>query len=393
MPALRASLEALEREHLLRRRRTVQGFEPALGAAAVRVEDRTLVNFCGNDYLGLARDPRLAAAAARAAEHWGAGSGASHLVSGHLREHAALEEALAAFLGRERALLFSTGYMANLAAIGALAGHGDRVLLDRLSHASLIDAAVLSRARFRRYRHADASALRALLQDAEHRSGGRTLVATDGLFSMDGDMAPLPELAAHARAHGAWLLVDDAHGIGVLGAHGRGSLEALALAPEAVPVLVGTLGKALGSFGAFIAGSAELIDYLVQRARSYIYTTALPAAVAGAARTALAIAIEEPWRRERVHALSARFRAGALEARIPLAPSTSPIQPVMLGSARAALAASEQLYAAGLWVAAIRPPTVPRDAARLRVTLSAAHTEEQVDRLVEVLHESLQAAA
>lgn len=374
-----AELFELDRQHLRRLRRTVEGFPDERSAATVLVEGRRLVNFSSNDYLGLARHPAVAASMSAAAMRWGAGSAASHLVTGHGLEHAKLEQELAAFTGRERALLFSTGYMANLAVIAALAGRGDLVLLDRLSHASLIDAGLLSGARFRRYAHADAhAAQRALTGDA-------TLIATDGVFSMDGDLAPLPALADIARRSDALLVVDDAHGLGVIGPSGRGTLEHFGLADEAVPVLVGTLGKAFGTFGAFVAGSAALIEWLVQKARTYIYTTALPQPVAAATRTALDLVQRESWRRERVLALTTRFRKTASAAGVPLAASGTPIQPVILGSSETTVRASRDLFESGFWVSAIRPPTVPRGTARLRVTLSASHGEEQVDALVEAL--------
>jgi 8-amino-7-oxononanoate synthase len=382
---LQAALAQLDREHLRRQRRTVDSFvEPGSRVTAI-VDGQPLVDFSSNDYLGLARHPAVAAAMMSCAERCGAGSGASHLVTGHGCEHARLEEELAAFTGRERALLFSTGYMANLAVMTALAGRGEMVLLDRLSHASLIDGGLLSGARFRRYSHGDASAAESAL------AGGAVVVATDGVFSMDGDVGPLVALARASRAHGAWLVVDDAHGLGVVGAQGRGSVEYFGLDADAVPVLVGTLGKAFGSFGAFVAGSGDLIEFLMQKARSYIYTTALPQPVAAASRKALEIAQRESWRRARVLALTARFRAGALAMGVPLldgadtAQLLTPIQPVILGSSEAALLAQRDLLAAGYCVVAIRPPTVPRDSARLRVTLSAAHTESQVDGLVDAL--------
>jgi 8-amino-7-oxononanoate synthase len=399
---LAPALAELEQRHLTRRRRTVAEFPSARApdsqepdSAEVVVEGRRLINFCGNDYLGLSRHPAVTAALSAAAARWGVGSGASHLVTGHGIEHERLEEALADFVGRERALLFSTGYMANLAAVTALAGRGDRVLLDRLSHASLIDAAILSRARLLRYPHADAGAAARMMGAAHGREpgGARTLVATDGVFSMDGDIAPIDELAAAAAGQGAWLLVDDAHGLGVLGARGRGTLEHLGIASERVPLLVGTLGKAFGTFGAFVAGSGELIEWLMQRARSYIYTTALPQPLAAATSAALETAQREPWRRERVLALTLRFRRAAHAAGLPLVPSATPIQPILLGAAEAALEASVRLEEAGFWVAAIRPPTVPAGTARLRVTLSAAHTESQVDALVEALGQVLRALA
>lgn len=379
---LEPALEEIERQHLRRRRATVDAYPEPGSHTQVIVDGRRLVDFSSNDYLGLAAHPALAAAMSECAARCGAGSGASHLISGHGREHAALEEELAAFTGRPRALLFSTGYMANLGVVTALAERGESVLLDRLSHASLIDAGLLSGARFRRYPHCDAAAAHRLLAESTPQT---TVLATDGVFSMDGDIAPLTALSEAARAHGAWLVVDDAHGLGVLGANGRGALEVAGLDCEEVPVLVGTLGKAFGSFGAFVAGSEDLIELLIQRTRPYIYTTALPQPVAAAARTALRIAREETWRRERVSALTARFRATARQAGVPLADSVTPIQPIPLGSAQAALAAQQALREAGFWVVAIRSPTVPAGAERLRITLTAGHQESQVDALVEAV--------
>jgi 8-amino-7-oxononanoate synthase len=387
--AIEPLLAEIERQNLTRIRRTLESFGDARGAEVV-VGGHRLINFCGNDYLGLSRHPELTAALREAAASYGVGSGASHLVTGHGCEHERLEEDLAHFVRRERALLLSTGYMANLAVVTALTGRGDLLLLDRLSHASLIDAGLLSRARLRRYPHADAAAVERMLAEPSARDSASSpdrvsLVATDGVFSMDGDIAPLAQLARSADGHGAWLLVDDAHGLGVLGATGRGTLEHFGLDARAVPLLMGTLGKAFGTFGAFVAGARDLIELIMQRARAYIYTTAAPQALAAAARAALALAQREPWRRERVLALTERFRSAARECRVPLAPSSTPIQPILLGSAAAALIASRRLLEGGFWVAAIRPPTVPRNTARLRVTLSAAHTESQVDALVEAL--------
>ena len=387
-PALEAALAQLEAAQLRRTRVTVR--QRADAARTLTLADgRELVDFSSNDYLGLARHPALARAMSACAAGAGAGSGASHLITGHGAEHDRLEEELAEFTHRERALLFSTGYIANLAVMTALAGRGERALLDRLCHASLIDGARLSGATLARYRHADAGDAARL---AEADPGHTVLLATDGVFSMDGDLAPLPALARCARAHDLWLVVDDAHGLGVIGASGGGVLEHYGLGSEAVPVLVGTLGKAFGSFGAFVAGSAALIEFLIQKARTYLYTTALPQPVAAATRAALALIRQESGRRERLAALIARFRAAAAAAAVPLAPSATPIQPIVLGSAAAALAAQRQLAAAGFWVVAIRPPTVPPGSARLRVTLSAAHTEAQVDALAEQLGSACRAA-
>lgn len=378
MKHLSAELERLRREGLYRRRRITEGPQ---GPQMV-VDGRPVLAFCSNDYLGLAAHPEVTAAFIRGAQTYGVGSGAAHLVNGHSRAHHALEEALAEFTGRERALLFSTGYMANLGIAQALAGRGDGVFEDRLNHASLLDAGLACGARFSRYAHADAADLERRLQ---RQAGGQRLILTDGVFSMDGDLAPLPELARLARRHGAWLMVDDAHGLGVLGAGGGGSLEHYGLDAQAVPILMGTLGKALGAAGAFVAGSAELIEYLIQRARTYIYTTAQPPAVAEAARTALELVRREPWRREHLQALVRRFRTGAEQLGLRLMDSITPIQPILVGEAEAALRLSRRLLEQGLLVPAIRPPTVPRGTARLRVTLSAAHTEAQVDRLLEAL--------
>ena len=362
----------------LRRRRIVDS--PT--GVEVTVEGRQLLNFASNDYLGLAGHPEVRAALARGAEHWGVGSGAAHLITGHQRPHHALEEELAAFTGRPRALLFSTGYMANLGVAVALLGRGDSVFEDRLNHASLIDAGILSRARLRRYAHADPADLDTRLGQTE---SGSKLVLTDGVFSMDGDVAPLAELAAVCDRHDAWLMVDDAHGLGVLGEDGRGSLAAAGLGCEAVPILMGTLGKAFGSFGAFVAGSEDLIEWLIQAARSYVYTTALPAAVAEATRAALRLAQAESWRREKLAALVARFRAGAAQLGLPLMASETPIQPLVLGEPERVMAVSARLEAAGLLVGAIRPPTVPEGTARLRITFSAGHDEAHVDRLLAAL--------
>jgi 8-amino-7-oxononanoate synthase len=366
----------------------------------VRVGGRLLRNFCSNDYLGLSHHPELIRAATECMGRFGFGAGAAHLVSGHSLEHHALEQELAAFLGRERALLFSSGYMANLGVIGALTDRHDTVLADRLNHASLLDAARLSGARLRRYAHGDMAHARKMLEppraepdsSGPHKSNGdsggaSTLIVTDGVFSMDGDLARLPELAALAEQHDCALMVDDAHGLGVLGETGRGTLEHAGVAANSVSILVGTLGKAFGTFGAFVAADANLIDYLIQRARTYIYTTALPPVVAAASRAGLRLAQEESWRRERLLALTLRFRAAAAAAGVPLTASTTPIQPVIVGAAAWALALSEALMNAGFWVAAIRPPTVPAGTARLRITLSAMHREQDVDALAATLGE------
>ncbi|MFN2338653.1 MAG: 8-amino-7-oxononanoate synthase [Gammaproteobacteria bacterium] len=382
MQELATALAQRQADQLYRRRRTVAGPQ----GVELSIDGKTLLSFCSNDYLGLANDPRLVAALKDGADRFGVGSGAAHLISGHSRAHHELEEALADFTGRPRALLFSTGYMANLGILQALLGRHDQVFEDRYNHASLLDAAKLSGAKLHRYAHGDTTALAEQL--ATHTSGER-LVASDGVFSMDGDQAPLAELARLCKQHDAWLLVDDAHGIGVLGKEGRGSLDAAGLGIDEVPILMGTLGKALGTAGAFVAGSEDLIETLIQQARTYVYTTATPPALAWATLESLRIARAEDWRREKLHVLVARFRAGAAELGLQLMASQTPIQPLRVGDAATALHLSEQLLARGILVTAIRPPTVPTGTARLRITFSTLHEESQVDRLLGVLEEVL----
>ena len=375
---LEASLAARRAAGLYRERRVAQSPQVPLRQFA----DGERLTFCSNDYLGLANHPAVSAALVRGAQRWGVGAGASHLLAGHTAAHHALEEELAEAVGRPRALLFSTGYMANLGVLGALLDRRSAVFSDRLNHASLIDAVRLSQAPVAVYRHADPQHLGELLAAD---GAPRRLIITDGVFSMDGDLAPLPELAMRARQGDAWLMVDDAHGFGVLGPGGAGSVAQAGLDIDAVPVLMGTLGKALGCFGAFVAGSEALIETLIQHARSYIYTTALPPALAEATREALRRARTESWRREKVMALVARFRAGAAQLGLPLLESTTPIQPLIAGSAQRALAWSAHLEQRGLLVPAVRPPTVPDGTARLRIVLTAAHEEAQVDRLLNAL--------
>lgn len=349
----------------------------------VKVDGRELLAFCSNDYLGLANHPQVIEAWRAGALRWGVGGGASHLVIGHSTPHHELEEALAEFTGRPRALLFSTGYMANLGAVTALLGQGDTVLEDRLNHASLLDAGLLSGARFSRYLHNDATSLTNRLDKAV----GNTLVVTDGVFSMDGDLAELPALCSAAKAKGAWVMVDDAHGFGPLGASGGGIVEHFGLGQDDVQVLVGTLGKAFGTAGAFVAGSEELIDTLVQFARPYIYTTSQPPALACATLKSLELLRSENWRREHLQALIKRFREGAQSIGLELMDSATPIQPILIGDSARAMRLSQLLRERGLLVTAIRPPTVPAGSARLRVTLSAAHSAAQLERLLEALAE------
>jgi 8-amino-7-oxononanoate synthase len=347
----------------------------------IRVGDETLLSFCSNDYLGLANDPRVVAAFCAGAERYGAGAGASHLISGHNIAHQALEDELADFVGSPRALLFSTGYMANLGVVTALSDRHSIVFEDKLNHASLIDAARLTQAKVKRYPHADMERLTTMLAN----SAVPSVIASDAVFSMDGDLAPLQRLLPLARAHKAWLLVDDAHGIGVLGPGGRGSLAHLDIATQAPVILMGTLGKAFGVFGAFVAGDEPLIETLIQHARTYIYTTALPPAVAEATRASLQIVRSEEWRRERLQSLVDRFVEQATQMGLSLTGARTPIQPVILGSPEAAVAASRTLRAQGILVPAIRPPTVAPGTSRLRITFSAAHEPAHVDRLLQAL--------
>ncbi len=356
-----------------------------MNPTAVWANGRECINFCSNDYLGLSAHPEIRAAFVAAVNRYGTGAGASHLVTGHGPEHEALEEELAQFTGRPRALLFSTGYMANLSIASAIVRREDQIFEDRLNHASLLDAGRLSGAGFHRYAHASPDDLLQRLIATAAAPGHRRVVVTDGVFSMDGDMAPLKELIAVCSEQDAWLMVDDAHGFGVMGKHGRGSLEVGDADAAEVPIYMATLGKALGTFGAFIAGSATLIDFLINRARTYIYTTALPPAVAAASRAALRLIQREAWRRERLNAHIERFRRGAAQLGLKLLPSQSAIQPLILGTEETTSAASAVLLDAGFLVTPIRPPTVPAGTSRLRITLSTAHETADIDRLLEAL--------
>ncbi|MEM1110782.1 MAG: 8-amino-7-oxononanoate synthase [Pseudomonadota bacterium] len=376
---LRSRLASRHQDLLYRQRLTVEGPQ----GPEVTVGGETLLNFCSNDYLGLAAHPKLAEALREGARRYGVGSGASHLVCGHGVAHHALEDALAEHTGRSRALLFSSGYMANIGTLGALLETGDLVLEDRLNHASLLDGGLASGARFKRFAHNDTEA--AASQLAAHE--GNALLVVDGVFSMDGDMAPLPALAALCGTPKRWLMVDDAHGFGVFGATGAGSLEAAGLDEAQAPVLMATLGKALGTAGAFVAGSDTLIDALIQSARNYIYTTALPPALAWATLCSLRLLVEEAWRREHLFDLVAYFRKAAGQLDLPLMPARGAIQPLSVGDSGRALALSSGLRERGILVTAIRPPTVPAGTARLRITLTAAHSRSQVDRLLMALAE------
>ena len=365
-------------QDLLRRLRKVE----AVDGTRIQIDGKTLVNFASNDYLGLAQHSALQEALIRAAKQWGVGATAAHLLGGHREEHEALEEKLASWTRRKCALLFSTGYMANLGALQALLVEGDICVQDKLNHACLIDGARLSGATLKRYVHADAASAKRQLESSTESAA---LLATDGVFSMDGDVAPLADLAALGKAQQATLMVDDAHGLGVLGDEGAGSLIEANLKQDDAPVLMATLGKALGVGGAFVAGSKALVDGLVQFARTHIYTTAMPPALAAATSAAVDIARFEDWRRAKLRYLVAHFRHGASERGIELLPSRTPIQPVLVGASRAALIAAQRLEADGYFVPAIRPPTVAQGKARLRVTFSALHDEADVERLLNAL--------
>ena len=402
---LQAEMDDRAAQGLLRRRRILESAQ----GVRISVDGKSYLSFCSNDYLGLANHPQLIAALQQGAQQFGVGSGASHLVSGHFSSHQALEQALADFVGKPAALSFSTGYMANLGAVQALVGRGDTVFADKLNHASLNDAMLLSRADIKRYRHSDMAQLAQLLAEANGKDTalphpnpppmgegtnekkresipGRKLIVTDAVFSMDGDIAPLPELLALCEQHDAWLLLDDAHGFGVLGERGRGVMSHFRLASPRI-IYMATLGKAAGVAGAFVAAEAVVIDTLLQNARSYIYTTASPPALSVVLLEALNILREEDWRRERLQQLIAQLREGLRGLPWTLMQSDTPIQPLLVGSNEAVLALSEGLRACGIWVPAIRPPTVPPGTARLRISLSAAHDEADVVQLIEALHE------
>ncbi|MDR0776460.1 MAG: 8-amino-7-oxononanoate synthase [Azonexus sp.] len=380
---LQAELDDIAAAGLTRRRRVLAS--PC--GRIVIVDGRELLNFASNDYLGLAGDADLAAALADGARQWGAGSGASHLVSGHLEPHEKLETELTAFTGFARTLTFSTGYLANLAVTPTLAGRGAAVFADKLSHASLIDAMQLAKANgaaIHRYPHGDMAAL-------EHQLAASTaatkLIVSDTVFSMDGDLAPLPQLLQLAERFDAWLVLDDAHGFGVLGEQGRGSLAHCGLPAAERILLMGTLGKAAGVGGAFVAGSATAIEYLLQKGRAYIFTTAAPPAIACALSRSLQRIAAGDELRQRLFAHIARLRDGAAGLPWRLLPSATAIQPLIVGDNAAAVALSTALWERGLWVPAIRPPTVPAGTARLRLSLSAAHTDDDIDRLLATLRE------
>lgn len=381
---LEARQQRLRNDSLWRTRREVESPQQA----HIDVANQSLLNFSSNDYLGLANHPLLKKDAQEAVSQWGVGSGASHLVCGHQTPHHQLEKTIAEFVGAERALLFSTGYMANLAAATAFSGKNDLILQDKLNHASLIDGARLSDAQFKRYRHTNVNHAQQILERTEF---DQATIMTDGVFSMDGNLAPLQELKQLADHYEALLFVDDAHGLGCMGASGRGALELAGINPSKNVLLMGTLGKAVGSFGAFIAGDEIYIEQLIQSARSYIYTTAMPPAVAATSMASInLIQSQGEALRANLQANIQQFKSGVAGLGFELMPSNSAIQPIVLGDEARAIKLSTSLYERGIWVAAIRPPTVPKGSARLRFTFSASHTSEQIDQLLVALKEVAQ---
>ena len=374
-----AELSALQAQSLLRRRPLLDGAP----GARLNIDGKDYLAFASNDYLGLAHHPALIAAAQQAAVRWGVGGTASHLVAGHFTPHEQLEQELAAFVGLPAALLFSSGYMANLGVLTCLLQRGDAVFADKLNHASLNDACLLARAGFKRFRHNDLAQLQTLLAASTAR---RKVIAVDAVFSMDGDFAPLTGLLHLAEAHDAWLYLDDAHGFGLLGPHGQGSLAHWAISSPRI-VYMATLGKAAGVAGAFVAGQADLIQWLINKAHTYIYTTAQPPMLAATVSASLQLITNEGWRRERLQGLIQQLRAGCEGLPWRLLPSSTAIQPLQIGGSAAALALAQQLRERGIWVPAIRPPTVPEGTARLRISLSAEHTADDVNTLLAGLKE------
>jgi 8-amino-7-oxononanoate synthase len=378
----RDQMSELKEQGLLRRRRLAN----TSCTPEMLIDGRPVLSFASNDYLGLAADPRLIAAATAGAHRWGLGAGASHFLGGHFEPHQQLEERLAAFVGADRALLFTTGYMANIGIVPALAGRGDAIFADKLNHASLIDAVGLSLAFNHRYPHLDLGVLEGQLSANRAR---QRLILTDTVFSMDGDIAPLPDLLALAERFDAWLVVDDAHGFGVLGPQGRGTAAHFGLKPSKRLIVMGTLGKAAGVAGAFVAGEASVIEWLTQKARTAIFTTAAPPMLSAALLESVDLIEAGDDRRSHLQLLIARLRAG-LESVCDrtgwqLPPSSTPIQPLVIGGNPETLAVADALLERGIWAPAIRPPTVPAGQARLRISLSAAHSEAQVDELIAVL--------
>ncbi|MDG1249560.1 MAG: 8-amino-7-oxononanoate synthase [Gammaproteobacteria bacterium] len=379
---IHAQLKQLDESQSLRTRRTLNGPQ----GVQVTLDDSDYLSFCSNDYLGLANDPRVVTAAVDALQQHGVGSGASQMISGYSTQHASFEKELAYFLGVERVLLFSSGYLANLGVVSALSSRHSAVFSDRLNHASLIDAAKLSDAKHQRYHHRDHQGLERLLQKTDATN---KLILSDGVFSMEGSIAPLAELIALKKEHHALLLIDDAHGLGVLGEKGIGSAEQLQVNPEDIDLLIGTFGKAFGSSGAFVAGKHDLLEYIMQKARSLIYTTAAPAALIAACAKSLDIIQNEPTRRGRLQDNIAYYREQIKRLQQPSLDSISAIQSIVLGDNDTVIRLSQQLAAEGILVLPIRPPTVPANSARLRITLSSEHSKVDIDRLITALQQYL----
>ena len=384
MKDLRQELEKRKRLHRYRSRRIIKSPQQA----EILIDDKNLISFCSNDYLGLANHPKIKQATIDAIKKFGVGSGSAHLVSGHSVAHHQLEEELAEFTGYPRAILFSTGYMANLGLCQALIGKNDTVYEDRLNHASLIDGGLISGARFQRYLHNDISSLQQKISKADKNTSEKmteTLVLSDGVFSMDGDIANLPALAALCKTSNSWLMIDDAHGFGTLGETGKGCLQHFSLSTTEIPIYMATLGKAMGTAGAFIAGSDELIETIIQKARSYIYTTAMPAALAEATRCSLNIIQNEAEHLQNLNSNICYFRNCCSQADIAIENSQTAIQPLLIGDDEKATKISQQLFDSGFLITAIRPPTVPEGTSRLRITLSAKHNKEHINQLIEAL--------
>ena len=379
--ALAATLAERQSSGRYRRLRTRSGEQ----GVSVIIDGKEMLSFCSNDYLGLAAHPTITKAFINAADTEGVGSGAAHLLSGHSSYHQQLEEALADFMGQQSALLFSSGYQANLGVIDGLMSRGDVVIQDKLNHASLLDGGRLSAAKSWRYHHADMGSLQRRLRQTE--DSGCRLVVTDGVFSMDGDLAPLQPLIQLTQTHQAALMVDDAHAIGVLGKHGRGSVEHWQVKAEHMPIVMGTLGKAFGTAGAFVAADKDVIETLIQQSRTFVYTTAQPAAVAAASLASLVLVRTENWRREKLQTLIEQFRKGAAELGIATMNSLTPIQPIMIGDDKKAIVIGQELESRGFLLGVIRTPTVPLGSARLRVTLSTNHTEQNIKQLLEALED------
>lgn len=380
MKSLKDSLQQKKQAGLYRQRRITEGPQ----SSEIVIDGKKALNFCSNNYLGLANHPDINTAFKKGIDRYGSGSGAAHLINGHSSAHHALEEELAEFTGYDRCLLFSTGYMANLAVAQGLMERGDLVLEDRLNHASLLDAGLLSGARFSRFAHINIDdAEKQLIKHVEKEK----MLLTDGVFSMDGDLAPLPALAQICQQNDTYLMLDDAHGIGVLGEKGRGCIEHFSIGSNEVPILMGTLGKAFGTAGAFVAASEEIIETLIQNARTYIFTTASPPALAEASRASLKLVQTETWRREHLSELIKQFRLAVTEMGFELMDSATPIQPILIGDSHDAMKMSRQLFDAGVHVGAIRPPTVAEGSARLRVTLSAEHSFEQLQTFLDSLYD------